>query len=399
VHFFRLFDACQVEDSWAVVDVLHQLGYVTLLSAGQADEQRSAEGFFIHESLVEPSVFTHVESLVGSIDNHGVVQQVLFFQVVQQAADVAVNGCDDTQIVTHVLLVFPFGQCFSCQFGFLELLDDGVIVCIPCRFLSRIHTAFIIHFASPLGIYATGNFIFLVGHFQVINDVHVLVDAHFLLLCGQSSFIVVVEVVRQRESLVCKEFEVTSVRHPGAVRSLVVEEHTERLVLIAVFYPVDGLVGDDVGGIAFHLCAFAVHLDEGRVIIVALSRQDFPMVESLRIAYEVPLANHRCLIAVLLKEFRESQLVAVEGGRVVDEPVGVAVLSGEHAGTARSADGVGHETVGKAHTFVADAVNVRCVYVALVVGADGLIRVVIAHDVDDVHRLLGFCLLVGFARR
>ena len=101
----------------------------------------------------------------------------------------------------------------------------------------------------------------------------------------------------------------------------------------------------------------------------------------------------------LLEKLRESQLVAIESRGVVDESVGMAMLAGEHTSTARSTDGIGHKAVGKAHAFIPDTVDVRCVDVTLVVSTDGLIRVVIAHDVDDVHRLLGFCLLVGFARR
>ena len=123
------------------------------------------------------------------------------------------------------------------------------------------------------------------------------------------------------------------------------------------------------------------------------------MVETLRVAHEVPFSDHGGLVSVLLEKLRESQLVTVEGGGVVNEPVGMAVLSGEHTRTARSADGVGYEAVGKTHAFVADAVDVRCMDVALVVGADGLIRMVIAHDVEDVHLFRCFGLLVGLAGR
>ena len=52
------------------------------------------------------------------------------------------------------------------------------------------------------------------------------------------------------------------------------------------------------------------------------------MVETLRIAYQVPFTNHGCLVAVLLEKFREGQLVTVEGSRVVDVCVGMAMLAG-----------------------------------------------------------------------
>ena len=177
------------------------------------------------------------------------------------------------------------------------------------------------------------------------------------------------------------------------------EEHTEWLAFIAIFYPVDSLVGDDIGGIAFFLYLFTIHLDERWIVVVSLSRKDFPIVESLWVTYEVPFTNHGSLVPILLEKFWESQLVAIESSGIVDESIGMAMLSGEHTGTARSTDGIGHKAVGKAHAFIPDTVDVRCVDVTLVVSADGLVRVVIAHDVDDVHRLLWFCLLVGFARR
>ena len=122
------------------------------------------------------------------------------------------------------------------------------------------------------------------------------------------------------------------------------------------------------------------------------------MVEALRIAHEMPFTDHGCLVAILLEKFRESQLVAVESGGVVDESVGMAVLACQHTSTARTTDGVGYETVGESYTFITDTVDVRRMDVALVVRTDSLVRMVITHDVDDVHLFLSFCFLVGFAR-
>jgi hypothetical protein len=113
----------------------------------------------------------------------------------------------------------------------------------------------------------------------------------------------------------------------------------------------------------------------------------------------MPFANHGSLVTILLEKLRESQLVAIEGGRVVDEPVGMTVLAGEHAGTARSADGIGHEAIGESYTFIADTVDVRGMDVPLVIRTDGLIRMVITHDIDDVHFFGSFRFLVGLARR
>ena len=168
-----------------------------------------------------------------------------------------------------------------------------------------------------------------------------------------------------------------------------VEEHTERFAFVSIFYPIDGLVGDDVGSIAFFLYLFTIHLDERWIVVVSLSRKDFPIVESLWITYEVPFTNHGSLISILLEKFWESQLVAIESSGIVDESVGMAMLAGEHTGTAGATDGVGHEAVGEAHALVGYAVNIGRFNVTLVIGTDGLVRVVVAHDEENVHRLLG----------
>ena len=54
------------------------------------------------------------------------------------------------------------------------------------------------------------------------------------------------------------------------------------------------------------------------------------------------------------------------------------------------ADGVGHEALREDHARIRQPVDVRGLDQAVPVGADGLIRVVVAHDVDDVERFAGF---------
>ena len=64
VHLLGYLYACKIEEGGAVVDVLYELGHIALLAARKAHEQWGAERLFVHEALVEPSVFTHVEALV-----------------------------------------------------------------------------------------------------------------------------------------------------------------------------------------------------------------------------------------------------------------------------------------------------------------------------------------------
>ena len=74
---------------------------------------------------------------------------------------------------------------------------------------------------------------------------------------------------------------------------------------------------------------------------------------------------------------------------VIDEAVLVAVLAGQHAGTAGSTDGVGYEAIGETYALVCDAVDVGGLDVSLVVGTDGLEGVIVRHDIKDIHGLGG----------
>ncbi len=74
---------------------------------------------------------------------------------------------------------------------------------------------------------------------------------------------------------------------------------------------------------------------------------------------------------------------------IIDEAVLVAVLAGQHAGTAGATDGVGYEAIGETYALLCDAVDVGGLDVSLVVGADGLEGVIVRHNVKDVHGLGG----------
>lgn len=99
----------------------------------------------------------------------------------------------------------------------------------------------------------------------------------------------------------------------------------------------------------------------------------------------MPLAYHGRLVAGGLQKFGGGLLTSIEGGGVVGEPIGMAMLAGEHTGTAGTADGVGHKTIGETHSVFGNAVDIGGLDEAIVVCADGLIGMIIAHDIDDVH--------------
>ena len=104
----------------------------------------------------------------------------------------------------------------------------------------------------------------------------------------------------------------------------------------------------------------------------------------------MPFADHGGFGNQLYRNsFREGLPRAVEGMGVIDEAVLVAVLAGQHAGTAGATDGVGYEAIGETYALVCDAVDVGGLDVSLVVGADGLEGVIVRHDIKDIHGLGG----------
>ena len=116
-------------------------------------------------------------------------------------------------------------------------------------------------------------------------------------------------------------------------------QDTERFVLVPlVLHPVDGVIGDEVRHIPVLLYRIIILGDEVRVIIIALSGHNLPIIEAGRQAFEVPFADEGRFITGLLQEFRKGLLRSVEhASGVVVELVGATVLTGNHAGTAGSA--------------------------------------------------------------
>ena len=94
-----------------------------------------------------------------------------------------------------------------------------------------------------------------------------------------------------------------------AVDGLVMDQDTEWFVLIPlILHPVDGVIGDEVRYITMFLYRIIILGDESRVIIIALSGHNLPIVEAGRQAFEVPFTNEGCFITGSLQEFRKCLL-------------------------------------------------------------------------------------------
>ena len=66
----------QFEESRCIVNVLNHFGDVTsaVESFRQTHDKRCTHRFFVHETFVKPTVFAHIESLIGSVDYKCVIQ-------------------------------------------------------------------------------------------------------------------------------------------------------------------------------------------------------------------------------------------------------------------------------------------------------------------------------------
>ena len=325
---------CYLQEGGRVVNVLHHLLYVAagFKSLGQTHYEGRRERLFVHKTLVEPSVLAHVEALVAGVDHEGVVEQAGLLEVVEGAPHVVVERLEHLGVVPHVALVLELGQLFACEVAAVEVARHGFVHVVVALEVGTVEAAY--HFEVEVGeACADAGAV----HLRVVDDVHVAVvsNLHLLLLCGEASFVLIVEGFGHGEGFVLVGGEVLHFRQPASVAGLVVDEEGKGFALVAaMLHPVDGLVGDDVGNVSMLTHRVVLHGDEVGVVVVALSRQHVPVVEARRQAFEVPLTDDGCLVARLLQEFGHGLLRAVEDAvLVVREAVLVGVLTRKHAGS------------------------------------------------------------------
>ena len=118
-----------------------------------------------------------------------------------------------------------------------------------------------------------------------------------------------------------------------------VNQKAERFLRIAfIFYPVDSIIGDKVRDVSMFLDSVIVLCDEIRIVVVALSRDNLPVIKTGRQALEMPFAHQCGLVTDFLQQFRESLLRTVEyAGGIIIEFIGTAMFSCYHAGAAGTA--------------------------------------------------------------
>ena len=308
------------------------------------------------------------ESLVAGVDDHRVAGKPGRIEVRKQATDVVVHRLDRGEIVLHVALILPAHQRFPAQRDAapVQHRDDGVG-------LER----------APLCQRSGGesggwsNLEIAVG--EVIGDpLRVFVNR------VAARRVVVPECHRFRDALTGKVRRMFIVGLPRAMRRLVMHHEKERLVAWTVREKPEGAIGYDVGGITARVALLARRRIEHRIEVRALPRQNFPPVETHRIATQVPFADHPGVVATLLQQSRNRHAVAVEA--IEDRhAVDVRVLSSQDCRTTGRADRVGRKHARKQRSFAGDAVDIWSLVHARSIRTDGVRGVIVRHDVQNVR--------------
>ena len=83
--------------------------------AGPVNDQRRAQRFFVHPTLVVPAVIAEEEALVGRIDNDRVVLEFLLAQETPDLAHTVVQCSHTPQIVFDVALIVPSRKRLALQ--------------------------------------------------------------------------------------------------------------------------------------------------------------------------------------------------------------------------------------------------------------------------------------------
>ena len=123
---------------------------------------------------------------------------------------------------------------------------------------------------------------------------------------------------------------------------------------------------------------------ETRVPIHTLTAKHDPAVKAGRIGAEMPFADHSRVVAgslQVLGDIVSRTIEAVEYGHAVE----VRVLTSEQSGAARGADGIDDEGIDEARSALSQSIDIRRLVHLRTVGRDGMLRVVVREDEEDVR--------------
>ena len=87
-------DSCDIEQGGCEVEIGGDVLAVDgsgFDGAGPADEAGCFEGLLIHPTFVEPTVFAEIPTLIGGVDDDGVVGEAGFLEVIEDFTDAVID--------------------------------------------------------------------------------------------------------------------------------------------------------------------------------------------------------------------------------------------------------------------------------------------------------------------
>ena len=152
------------------------------------------------------------------------------------------------------------------------------------------------------------------------------------------------------------------------------------------------MIGYEFGGVTLlaDILAVGVVRTERGVVIVALIVEQAVEVETLGLALHVPLAHHGGRISPLPQQLREERFARVDARPQLPLAVLVAVKPRHEARAARRGERIFDIRPREEHPFGRESVDIGRrsePRKRMTVSADGLVGVVVGHDVDDIERL------------
>ena len=168
---------------------------------------------------------------------------------------------------------------------------------------------------------------------------------------------------------------------------------TEGFLLVSAVEPFYGVLGDEFCGVSLLANIFimgAVAAEVG-VEVGSLVVEYLVIVKSFRVAHHVPFSDDGRLVACVLQQLAEKCLCGVYAFCQLPLSVLVAIESCDETGSGGGGDGVFYECPVKAHALAGNTVDVgrwRLAEHLAAVGADALVGMVVAHDVEYVGALV-----------
>ena len=179
----------------------------------------------------------------------------------------------------------------------------------------------------------------------VVTPMEMVLEGHLIFLeQGRPSGVVVKKALWLRDGTHGIFAKVSGMRGPVAMGCFVLAHQKKRLVgIFLLVHPFNGKVGDLIGTIALVSLPRAIHLNEVRVVVAPLTRENFPVIKPRGISSQMPFANHSRVVSRLAEDFRKGGLSSVKSIPISEEPIEVTGTS-EDAGM-KDRNGVGTEGI------------------------------------------------------